>query len=897
MADGKVVIESKIDTSGAKKDMQTLEKDIKSSFDSASKSAESSVNKISSSTSKISESSGKSSQQAQKSISDNFDKASESVGKSTDQIKKNTQKIPDGIEPSNKKIKESFSKTFADVAKESGKSVDEIKKKVEQEAQVYMKHGDSIQTAYKKAFSNAGVTAETELNKMTQEAEKSSGRISKAFSSFKSVAITGAVAAITTGLTASVKVGSEFEAQMSRVKAISGATNSEFEKLNDLAIQLGAETSFSATEAAQGMENLAAAGFTTTEIMDAMPGLLDLAAASGEDLATSSDIAAATLRGFGLEASEAGHVADVLAEAANRTNTSVSETGEAMKYIAPVANAMGLSLEEVAAAIGIMANAGIQGSQAGTTLRGALTRLSNPTDEMKQAMSELGVSFYDSQGKMKPLAQQIELLKNATKGMTDEQKNQYLATLYGTESLSGMLALINAGPGELNSLTQAFQQSSGAAKQTADTMKDNLQGSFEGLTGSLETLGIRVFEKLSAPLQGATEIATNAVNAITSAFESGGLSGAILKIGDLALQGLESFANNFQAAAPTLISKGFELLNNLANGIIQALPTLIEKVPQIVTTIANTISTSMPIILLKGAELILKLIAGIIQAIPTLIANIPAIINAIVSVFLAYNWLSLGSSIIKSLGSGIKAMVGFVKSSGTSIFNAIKSAIANLPATLLNLGKNAVNFFGNAIRSGSGLAKTAAKAIFNAVKGAITSLPSVLKSLGSKAISFLGSAIRGGISAAKSAAKSVINGLKSIFKPNALTSVGKNLIKGLWAGISSVKDWVLSKIKGFGKGILDGLKSFFKIKSPSRLMRDEVGQWIAKGIAVGFDKYNPMMQITKTLSVGMHGMEQSLFAGAGNTHNQTNNFYGVQTPDQIARALRMQQIYGLAGAR
>ena len=169
------------------------------------------------------------------------------------------------------------------------------------------------------------------------------------------VSLAGTAAIAGKGLQSVIETGSSFEAQMSRVQAISGATALEFGKLRDQAIQLGAETSFSATSAAQGMENLAAAGFETNEIMAAMPGLLDLAAASGEDLASSSDIAAATLRGFGLAASEAGHVADVLAENANRTNSSVAETGEAMKYIAPLARAAGISMEETAAAIGIMA--------------------------------------------------------------------------------------------------------------------------------------------------------------------------------------------------------------------------------------------------------------------------------------------------------------------------------------------------------------------------------------------------------------------------------------------------------------------------------------------------------------------------------------------------------------
>lgn len=228
---------------------------------------------------------------------------------------------------------------------------------------------------------------------------KKLGGITKKGLKVAATAVAGTSAALTGVATVAIKTGSDFEAQMSRVKAISGATEQEFAKLKEQAIELGADTAFSSGQAAEGMENLAAAGFTTNEILEAMPGLLDLAAASGEDLSNSSDIAASTLRGFGLAAEDVGHVADVLAENANRTNSSVAETGEAMKYIAPLARAAGISMEETAAAIGIMANAGIQGGQAGTTLRGALSRLSRPTEDMQEAMSELGVSFMIRKGK------------------------------------------------------------------------------------------------------------------------------------------------------------------------------------------------------------------------------------------------------------------------------------------------------------------------------------------------------------------------------------------------------------------------------------------------------------------------------------------------------------------
>ncbi|HFJ5462459.1 TPA: phage tail tape measure protein [Enterococcus faecium] len=297
---------------------------------------------------------------------------------------------------------------------------------------------------------------------------------------------------------AAAKVGGDFEAQMSRVKAISGATGDTFEQMKQQAIDLGAKTAFSAKESAAGMENLASAGFSAQEIMKAMPGLLDLAAVSGGDVALASENTATALRGFGLEASEAGHVADVFARAAADTNAEVGDMGEALKYVAPVANSMGISLEETAAAIGIMSDAGIKGSQAGTTLRGALSRLARPTKAMQDTMDNLGVSFYDADGKMKPLKTQVELLKKAFEGLTPEQQQNALVTLYGQESLSGMMALIDKGPDTLGKLTKSLKDSDGAADDMARTMQDNMNSSIEQMFGAFESAAI-VIQKILAP--------------------------------------------------------------------------------------------------------------------------------------------------------------------------------------------------------------------------------------------------------------------------------------------------------------------------------------------------------------------------------------------------------------
>lgn len=382
--------------------------------------------------------------------------------------------------------------------------------------------------------------------------------------------ITKGIAAIGIGklFSEAIKTGMDFEAQMSRVKAISGATGEEFAKLKEQAKQLGADTAFSATEAAEGMENLASAGFSTSEIIAAMPGMLDLAASSGEDLASSADIAASTLRGFGLEASSAGHVADVLAKNAAATNAAVADTGEAMKYVAPVAKSMGIEFEETAAAIGIMADAGIKGSQAGTTLRGALSRIAKPTKAMQETMDSLGLSFYDSNGKMKSLADITEMLETKMSGLTDEQKNQALITLFGQESLSGMMALMDRGSGEVRKLTDEYKNCDGSAKDMAKTMQDNLSGAVEEFGGSVESLGIEIFENIEGPLKKAVESGTTELNKLTKAVKNN-------KIEEIVPEEAVNTVKNLGKIAGTVAKGGIKTLGVATGTLAENLDVLI----------------------------------------------------------------------------------------------------------------------------------------------------------------------------------------------------------------------------------------------------------------------------------------------------------------------------------
>lgn len=308
-----------------------------------------------------------------------------------------------------------------------------------------------------------------------------------------------------------LKTATDFEAGMSEVKAISGATATEFDALRDKAIEMGAKTKFSASDSAAAFKYMAMAGWDASAMMDGIAGIMDLAAASGEDLATTSDIVTDALTAFGLQASDSAHFADVLAQASSKSNTNVGLMGETFKYVAPVAGALGYSIEDTAVAIGLMANSGIKASQAGTALRSAFTRMAKPTKEVYVAMDALGISLTNSDGSMKSLNEIMVDLRKGFAGLTEEQKAQYAAMLAGQEGMSGLLAIVNASDVDFQKLTDEINNANGAAQDMAEIMMDNTKGAVEQLKGALESAGIIIGEKLTPYIRQLAEWITELV--------------------------------------------------------------------------------------------------------------------------------------------------------------------------------------------------------------------------------------------------------------------------------------------------------------------------------------------------------------------------------------------------
>ena len=347
---------------------------------------------------------------------------------------------------------------------------------------------------------------------------------------------TGAIAtlgaAVGAGMTAVVKVGAAFESEMSKVSAISGATGDELQSLTDKAKEMGAKTKFSATESAQAMEYMAMAGWKTADMLNGIEGIMNLSAASGENLATTSDIVTDALTAFGLSAQDSTHFADVLAAASSNANTNVSMMGETFKYVAPVAGALGFSVEDCGVAIGLMANSGIKAGQAGTSLRQMLSRLTKPTKEVQTAMDTLGLSLTDSVGNVKSLDTVMSDLRSGFSGLSKAEQTQIATSLAGQEAMSGLLAIVNASDEDFNKLKDSIYNADGAAAEMAATMQDNLAGQITILKSGLEGLGISIYESVEVPLKNLASVGVKAISDLNEAYASGGFVGFINEIGN-----------------------------------------------------------------------------------------------------------------------------------------------------------------------------------------------------------------------------------------------------------------------------------------------------------------------------------------------------------------------------
>lgn len=633
-------------------------------------------------------------------------------------------------------------------------------------------------TAYKQGLKDAEGNASSSTSKIGG-AFKAVGKVAK------TAMVAGSAAAVAFTKT-SIDAGMNFDTAMSQVAATMGTTVDKIGNVKAKAEEMGRTTKYTATEAAEGMNILAQAGLSADEQISGIGTVLNLASAGAMSLEESASYTAGAVKGFGDSMSNASYYADLMAKGATLANTDVRGLGEAFSGSAATAKNYGQAADSVTLSLLRLAEQNVTGSEASTALNRAMADLYTPTDDASKALDQLGVSAYKSNGEAKDFNDLVDELNGSLQGMTAEQKNNALATIFTTQGLQAFNKMTASSDATVQKFWKGIQDSSGSAAQQAATQLDNLQGDITLLSSATEGLQLAFYNTFSGTIRGAIKGITSEVSGLAEAMESGGISGALSKLaqdainfsgqlpgltkigGDL-INGLISsvtqnsgsittavgqLLNNLASTISTVLnvftSVGVNLLTTIANGMTQGIPTFLGQALPMLTQFTESLRSNAGKLINAGLTLIQNIAQGLINSIPVLIAYVPTIITNLAGIINdnAPKILATGVTIITNLAIGLvraipllianlpKIITAIVSvftafnwfSLGKNIVTGIIKGVKNLPSLLKGAAKNAVNGFKGAFK-GNG--------ILSAVKGAFTKIPSAVKSIFTKAVSLV----------------------------------------------------------------------------------------------------------------------------------------------------------------
>ena len=619
------------------------------------------------------------------------------------------------------------------------------------------------------------------MRSMGNEAIKAGKQIQSAGKTITSVGstLTKAITVPIAGVaTAAVKTAADFEAAMSEVGAISGASAQDLATLTAKAKEMGATTSFSASESAEAMKYMAMAGWKTADMTAGIAGIMNLAAAAGEDLGTTSDIVTDGLTAFGMSAKESGRFADVMAAASTNANTNVTMLGESFKYCAATAGAMGYNIEDISVALGVMANAGIKGSTAGTTLKNVIANMAKPTDAQAAVMQKLGISLTDSSGNMKSFAEVMNNLRTSFNGLSETEKASYATTLAGKESMSGLLTLVKARAADFDKLTEAINGSSGSAEAMAAKMLDNLKGQLTLLKSAVEGIAITIGDKLLPYLKKFVSWVQKAADYINN-------------LSDAQVDSIMKWAAIAAAIPPIIMVFG--------------------KVVTMVGTVQRTFGTITKTIANFGG------IIGTITSPAGIVIGVLAAI-AVAAVLIIKNWDQV-KAFLQNAGNWFKnafEKAGFSVQGFKDKFTSIGNTVGSIAGKISSFVKNIAGIFKKEFAGSVGEGADAAGGAFETiVGGAVAAFDTIVTAVdkGLKAfnaiLEFFGGAFTGNWD---SAAQDFRNSIKNIFPPDiaaGIINVFNTLLPGIKAVASGIKATFTGLVQDVKK-IFDGFTTIFK---------------------------------------------------------------------------------------
>lgn len=681
-----------------------------------------------------------------------------------------------------------------------------------------------------------------------------------------------------------ISVGSDFEAAISNVAATMGTTSDQITEITAKAKELGATTTFSATEAAEGFNILAQSGLSAQEQLSTIGSVLNLAAAGSMSMADAAGYVTTTMKAMSIEMDEAGrnasYVADMYAKGATLANTSTAEFGEAMVGAASMAGSYNQTLETTGTALLALAEKGYQGSAAGTYLSRAMSDLYSPTANATKALNELGVSTYDSSGKQRDFIEVINDLNAKFATMTEEERSAYAATIFTSAGLKAFNSIAGNSADQLEELRANLVDCTGAAEQMAHTKLDNLQGDITILKSATEAFGNALYEVISTssegvgPLRDLTQAATDLVNQLTAAITEGGLSGLAASLGDVlsqaitivagyvpqfvdtAVQLMQSFVDGIANSSSSVASIAVEIGTSLISGIVSISSSLVslageliisfcgalaDNAPQIFETMSTAlvgllanITNYLPKMVEAGANLLQSISKGLVQKIPELIGQVLPMLT------------SFSAAWRENMGLLFDAGIQLILNIVQGLIKSLPDLIAYVPTIIDNIANVINDNFPKIIEAGfqiivmliEGLISCIPDLIANADK-IVMAIVDVIRAinwihLGKEILTLLVDGLKAfaslPVQAAKNIFKSVTDTIKNGFSWSGL---GQNIMDGLADGIAGAAGRVVAKAKAVASGILSSVKGFFGIASPSKVFKNEIGKNLMLGLAGG----------------------------------------------------------------
>lgn len=690
------------------------------------------------------------------------------------------------LDPGNTDLMAQKQKLLTQAISETKEKLDALKL-AGQQANEALVRGEISQSQYD-ALQREIVETEKALEELEKQADRSAVALQKigaAGEKLKSVgsSIEGAgkklmpVTAAVGGLgAAAVKVAADFDSGMSQVAAVSGATGKELDALREKAREMGAKTKFSASEAAEAMNYMAMAGWKTGDMLDGIEGIMNLAAASGEDLATTSDIVTDALTALGLSAKDSGHFADILAAASSNANTNVSMMGETFKYCAPVAGALGFTAEDTAEAIGLMANAGIKSSQAGTAMRTMLTSLTGEVTFVGDAFGELTIQTTNTDGSMRSLGEILADCRVAFSQMSESEQAANAEALVGKNAMSGFLAVMNAAPADIEKLNSAITNCDGTAEKMAETMQDNLAGQITILKSQLEELAISIREILMPSIRQIVSWIQGLVDWLN------GLDEGTKKI-------IVTIALVAAAIAPVLIVIG---------KVVGAIGTIMTVIPQVAGAISGVVG------FVSGT--VFPAITAVVAAIGWVPIAIAAVIAVIVLLWNKCEWFR----------DAVTAVWEAVKSATITAWNAIGTFLTNLWGGIVQTGKTAfqglASFFTacwQGIQNMFTIVLTAISIFFstiwNAIRTTVVTVGTAIQTFLTTAWAVIKTVITTILTAIQTVFTTVWNAIKAVV--TVVVSAIQNFVTTAWNTIKSVVTAVMNAIRSVVSGTWNNVKA------------------------------------------------------------------------------------------